>query len=88
MKKTTTYSVTLAGKPWTIRFSPYPKKHHGWCTHDKKEIVISTRKTTTAEMQNTLIHEALHALFPYHEESFINAAADELHELLDVIDIA
>lgn len=81
-----TYSVTLAGKPWTIRFSARLRKHYGFCHHSKKEIVISS-KESPSDTLNVLIHECLHALFPNFEEAFVNAAADELHEILDVVDI-
>lgn len=78
--------ATLGGRQWRVRLSRAMKKHCGWCDHGQRELVISTNQNTE-DMIDTVIHEALHAIFPYHQEEAVAAAATEISDLLSALDL-
>jgi len=84
-------SFTLLGKRWKFRNVPPSKciqvengkikKLDGYVKHDKQIVAISTGVEGCDRLE-TVIHEALHAAFPWMREWIILAAAEEIARLL------
>lgn len=53
--------------------------------HGRRRIVLS-KGLTDRERLDTFLHESLHALFYFLDETVVNAAATELTEALEVLE--
>lgn len=79
--------VELGKLKYTIKFSP--KLHatlHGECDVDAHKIVINAT-TPNDQVPEILIHECLHAIFPFLDEDCVGNAAIELSNMLKKMDM-
>ena len=73
--------INLAGEVWKIKFMNMHATLHGECDADAKTIRINN-KTPKNQVIEILIHECLHAIFPYLTEETVDEAAIELGLML------
>jgi hypothetical protein len=78
--------VKLAGKRWTIRnarrlFDASGRRVLGRCDYRKRELVIVAGQMPR-ENFNTVVHEAVHAICPFLDETAVADLADDLASLL------
>jgi len=68
---------------WTIRFEKPPGNQdlHGRCFHNQRTIYVRVDK----EYKGTVIHEMLHAAFPWASESEVCDAERAISEILTKI---
>lgn len=67
-------TVKIDGKPWTVRtvsrLGPKDDEDLGQCSYETRQIKLSQRQDA-ASMRNTLIHELIHAQFPWMTEDAV-----------------
>jgi len=85
-------SVTLGKTRYKVRVVKDAQRHkakagfdspfelHGYLDKQRKRIVV--REDEPEEMASTVLHEMLHALFPYLDEDAIAAAEESLAPVL------
>ena len=80
-------TVELAGDAWTVYAGKRDNaaKDYGHCVVDDRVIVIFNRSYREGSERETLLHECLHALFPWMEEDYITKAAEDLDNALDAL---
>lgn len=66
---------------WSIRFTRLRGRATGWCSADKREILIHDRLTERKELELTL-HELLHGAFESTDEAWVDEAARDMARLL------
>jgi hypothetical protein len=71
----------LDGKDWEILFEKC-RGCYGWCCHSRRVICIDPKHKDEKEALDTLIHEAIHAMFPWMDEEKVAQSATELAKLL------
>lgn len=79
-------TIQLAGKPIQVRVSARPlKASYGYMKDD--EIVLS-KGLNEHERLDTFLHESLHHLFYFLDEDVVKAAATELADALETLELA
>lgn len=76
-----TVKIKLAGESWKIKFMNMHATLHGECDAESKIIRIN-KETPENQVIEILIHECLHAIFPYLNEETVDEAAIELGLML------
>lgn len=77
--------VQLAGRDVTVRESTKPlRKRYGY--YGGNEIVLSCELEGQKKLE-IFLHEALHALFYFLDESVVETSAAELAEALETLDL-
>ena len=84
--------IIVRGSPWRLlrtrralgSTEAHPKGCWGLCDHGRKEIRVRPEEDfeTSREELDTIIHEALHALFPDLDESVVTQSGTELCDIL------
>lgn len=83
--------VRLHGEWWRIVFGPVSKL---WGEANWTDRIITVDPTADhsgdykepVTFREVAIHEALHAIFPFIDEPYIDRAAKELDEFLEIVD--
>ena len=76
-----TVRVKLGGKQWVIKH--VPKIKGAWADCDCEKRVIRVSEDMDSElMLDCLIHESLHAIYPFLKESSVEKGATELKNVL------
>lgn len=75
--------VTLGGREWTVDTASSLRKVWGFCEYDRMRIQISRSSHKAGKYRDVLIHECLHAIYPFLTEDAINRGATELDKMLD-----
>ena len=76
-------SATINGKRWTIGFGIVGKNNDGLCNYDQRRIFIrANRNGRTRSLEECVIHEVAHAVFPQIEEDAILHLADMAARIL------
>lgn len=73
------FKVTLGCREWTVKPA---KIKYGECVPQDRVIKLNAKQTPD-DLQDTFIHEALHALFWFLDEEVVRQAATELNNALD-----
>jgi hypothetical protein len=79
--------VQLGGETYRVKFDS--KMHatlHGECDSEGKVIRINTL-TPDTQVPEIVIHECLHAIFPFLDEEHVDEAAIELTKVLRKLDL-
>lgn len=72
----------IGNEEWQVIFVPTLGDHlHGECDHDDRKILVSERAVGKLQL-DTLIHECLHAAFPWMREFMVNLIAEQLAKIL------
>ncbi len=74
--------VTLGGRSWKIDTHAPIRKCWGYCHYRNNTIQVSKRAWASGKARDVLIHECLHAIFPYLNENEIDRAGTELDKML------
>ena len=84
--------ITVRGQPWTLRrtrrglgsTNRFPKGLYGYCDHTHREIRVIPEEDFRGSQEelDTIIHEALHALFPDLDEEVVAQSGSELAAIL------
>lgn len=74
----------IAGQDWKIRFTRLRGKAAGWCEYDKRKILVDTRLSGVALLE-TVVHEVLHAEFPWLTEASVTESAADIAKILAAI---
>lgn len=75
----------LGGNPWRFRWAKAQHKGDkcwGITNHTEREIKVDPGAAAAGKERNTIIHEGLHAIFPFLNEECVTAAANEIDDLL------
>jgi hypothetical protein len=75
--------VTLGGRQWKIDTHAPIRKVWGYCHFDKMLIQVSKGTHKSGKYRDVLIHECLHAIYPFLSEDAVNRGATELDRMLD-----
>ena len=74
--------VTLNDESWVIDDRAKMRVDWGRCKPASNEILICRSAVPAGIYREVLIHECLHALFPFLDEAYVDEAAIELEEVL------
>ena len=74
-------NVILGGRPWTLHRANLPKSEYGRAHIDDRLIEVDHRIRGRLEL-DTLIHEMLHAVYPFLAEDPVNDSASEIASIL------
>lgn len=79
--------ITLGGKPWKIRWAR--AQHEGtpcWgvTDHTSRVITIDPGAAAAGVERETILHECLHAIFPFLNEDVVMAAGGEMDDVLSI----
>lgn len=77
-------SVTLGGRQWTVDTAAPIRKVWGYCHYDRMHIDIAKGTHRAGKYRDVLIHECLHAIYPFLTEDAINRGATELDHMLNI----
>lgn len=78
-------NVTLGGKRWKLHLNKRDNASgdYGQCHVNDKKLIVFARAFREKLERETLIHECLHALFPFLDEEAVTAAATEMDNVLN-----
>ena len=74
--------VKLGGKRWIVDDRANLKTAWGYCHYDKKLIQVCRSTLREEKYREILLHECLHAIFPFLAEDNVAEAAIELNNVL------
>jgi len=77
-------SGEIAGQEWLIRFARLRGKAAGWCEYDKHKILVDT-KLSGVPLLETIVHEVLHAEFPWLTEASVTESAADIAKILAAV---
>jgi hypothetical protein len=75
--------VNIAHQPWKVRFGKPMRGHWGHIEYDKREIVIHPKCEEKGIDREVLLHEVLHALFPWLDEEVVVDAGICIDDVLE-----
>jgi hypothetical protein len=79
-------TVQLHSEQWTVRYARMRTKW-GECNLSDRIITIDPGTRKDHREREIAIHEAMHALFPYLDEEVIAAAAVDLDDFLETLEL-
>lgn len=74
------YSITLGEQPWKLRFKTL-KKDRGSCWLKRRVLLVDENLPPLEQVEVTL-HEAIHGLFPWLDEKYVDDSAKDLAHIL------
>lgn len=78
--------VVLHGEQWIVRYARM-RRNWGLCNLTDRTITVHPGTRRDNREREIALHEALHAIMPYLDEDTIAAAAVELDDYLEALDL-
>lgn len=79
--------VLLHGAQWIVHRASRMRKKWGECNWTDRVLKIHRGAKKAKREREIAIHEALHAIFPFIGEDYIDAAAVELDDYLEALEL-
>ena len=76
-----TINITINNQKWKLLLKPLHETLHGECDPDNKVIYINSLLPPNQRLE-IMIHELLHAVYPFLEEETIDNAAIDISKAL------
>jgi len=77
---------TKSEKPWTLQVSKRKLKSWGYCSYNRRAIVLSKDVAREGVDRQVFFHELFHKMFPWMSEEAVDHAATDADDALDIFD--